>query len=127
MTARIHEDIPLSTLAEKLNELPELNINKTGSVTRLGFWKLGRDMLGDKSFKDFWQIALILAKQRVGRRDLPDWRDWDHLHAHYLLKRDVFLTWDKGILCLSKELRDRFGIVVMKPEEYLQTINNDNL
>jgi len=117
VTARIHEDIPDLPLAEKINELPELNINETGSVTRLGYWKLGRDMLGDKNFSGFFQLAAILANQR-GKKP-PDWRDWDHLHAHYLLKRDVFLTWDEGILCLSKELEDRFGIVVMKPERIL--------
>jgi hypothetical protein len=65
-----------------------------------------------------------LAKQRLAKqrgKKPPDERDWDHLHAHYLLQRDIFLTWDDGIICLSKELKDNFGINVSKPDEYLQT------
>jgi|GEM_PF-4531770 len=53
VTARVCEDIPRSPLAEKLNELPELNINETGSVTRLGYWVLGRDMIGNEAFSNF--------------------------------------------------------------------------
>lgn len=125
VTARVHEDIPQPPLAEKLNELPELNINETGSVTRLGYWVLGRDMLGDEAFESFWVIACDLAKQR-GKKP-PDWRDWDHLHAHYLLQRNVFLTWDEGIICLSKYLREQFSVVVMRPEEYLRITDADNI
>lgn len=33
--------------------------------------------------------------------------------------RDVFLTWDGGILELADALRSRFRIVVMKPEAFL--------
>lgn len=124
VTARIREDIPLPPLAEKLNELTDLSIKQTSSVTRLGSWVLGRDMLGDEAFEDYWSTACELAKQR-GRK-APDWRDWDHLHAHYLLRREVFLSWDGGIICLSGELKTHFGIVVMKPEEYLQISNADN-
>ncbi len=127
VTARIHEDIPEPPLMNKIDELPELNVNKTGSVTRLGFWELGRDMLGDRNFTDFYENALALANKRVGKKHLPDWRDWDHLHAHYLLKRDVFLTWDEGIICLAQELKDRFGVVVMKPEKFLEDFNSYSL
>ena len=124
VTARIREDVPLPPLAQKLNELLELGINETGSVTRLGYWGLGRDMLGDEAFNDFWPTAQALAGQR-GKK-LPDWRDWDHLHAHYLLHRDIFLTWDEGIICLSDDLRTRFGVVVMRPEAYLHLASNSN-
>jgi len=121
VTARAQEDIPHPPLAEKLSELQELNISETSSVARLDYLVLGRDMLGDKAFGQFWPIACALAEQN-GKKP-PDWRDWDHLHAHYLLGRDVFLTWDKGIICLSEELKARFGILVKKPEDYLYTFN----
>ena len=124
VTARIREDVPLSPLAQKLNELPELGINETGSVTRLGYWVLGRDMRGDEAFNDFWPTAQALAEQR-GKKP-PDWRDWDHLHAHYLLRRDIFLTWDEGIICLSDDLQTHFGVVVMKPEAYLHLTSSSN-
>jgi hypothetical protein len=118
ITARVHEDIPHSPLAEKLSELQGLNINETGSVTRLGYCVLGRDMLGDEAFEQFWPQACTLAQQ-YGKKP-PDWRDWDHLHAHYLLKRDAFLTWDEGIIRLASTLKAKFGILVTRPEDYLK-------
>jgi len=121
VTARVHEDVPRPPLAHKLDELRQLGVRKTGSVTRLGFWVLGRDMLADEAFRSFHPTASELAKQ-FGEKP-PDWRDWDHLHAHYLLRRDAFLTWDGGIVCLAETLKDRFGIVVMTPEQYLQAFD----
>ena len=81
-------------------------------------------MFGDETFNDFLPTAAELAKQRG--KTPPDWRDCDHLHAHYLLQRDVFLTWDDGIICLSIELKDNFGINVNRPDEYLHTFNSSN-
>ena len=122
VTRRIRQDIPRPALSEKLNDLPELKIEETGSIARFGYWLLdGREMFGDKTFDDFLSSATELAKQRG--KTPPDWRDWDHLHAHYLLQRDVFLTWDDGIVCLSKELKDNFDINVSRPDEYLQIFN----
>ena len=125
VTARVHEDVPQLPLAQKLNELEELHIHRTSSVARPGYWVLERDMLGDDAFEDYWPSACTLAKQR-GKKP-PDWRDWDHLHAHHLLGRQVFLTWDEGINCLWEELRDRFGVVVMKPEEYLDALDESSI
>jgi hypothetical protein len=126
VTARIREDIPHPPLADNLNNLAEMQIVETGSVTRLGSWVLGRDMFADEAFGHYFDKAIELASKR-GKKP-PDWRDWDHLHAHYLLKRDTFLTWDEGILCLAQELKDNFGINITKPDEYLRAFafnNND--
>jgi len=120
VTARIREDIPSDPLVEMLRELPALNIDETGTVMRLDYGMIDRDILADEDFTAFEAMECALAKQS-GRRP-PDWRDWDHLHAHYLLQRDVFLTWDKGILCLSDDLATRFGIIVMRLGDYLQTM-----
>ena len=120
VTARIHEDVPIEPLASRLNELPLLGISETGSVARVGHWVIGRDMLGDPGFDDYYMTACALAKQRG--EEPPDWRDWDHLHSHFLQGRDYFLTWDKGILCLEQELRELFGIVVLLPEAALERL-----
>ncbi len=120
VTARIHEDIPDPPLSEKLRELPELSIRITGSVARIGYWVIGRDMIGDEAFYDFYSTACKLAR-KIGKCPL-DWRDWDHLQTHYLLRRDFFLTWDEGIICLAEALKNRFNIVVIKPEKYLQSL-----
>jgi len=119
VTARIHEDIPRNPLAERLNELSALNIQETGTVMRIDMGIIDRDIIGDDVFGNFESMGNKLAKQRVPGKAPPDYRDWDHLHGHYLLRRDIFLTWDEPILCLYKELRDQFGVIVMKPEEYL--------
>ena len=51
----------------------------------------------------------------------PDWRDLDHLDAHYRAGRDKFVTFDRGILKLADEL-SQLGIVVISPEELLGEI-----
>jgi hypothetical protein len=73
VTARVREDVPAEPLASRLDELPTLGIAETASVTRLGYWVLGRDRLGADEFVQF--EAELAAS--VGRR--PDWRDLDHL------------------------------------------------
>jgi hypothetical protein len=123
VTARIREDVPKDPLAERVNQLPELGIKETGSVARLDLWVLGRDHLGSEEFES---LRLQLQSEwKPGNPRLPDWRDWDHLHAHMLQRRDVFLTWDKAILRLGQRL-ERFGIRVTKPEQYLSRRSGHN-
>jgi hypothetical protein len=123
VTRRIRQDIPKPELSNKLNELPELLIEETGTVARYGFWLLdGREMIGDNKFTNFLPIAIELAKKRG--KTPPDWRDLDHLQAHYLLHRDVFLTWDEGIICLFTELKEGFNLDVKRPDEYLDFFNS---
>ena len=121
VTARIQDDIPRPPLADRINELPLLNIVQTGSVTRLGAWVLGRDMLGDQSFVDF--VSNLEHRGTISGKKQPDWRDWDHLHAHYLLRRNTFLTWDNRILGFAEALKSQFGINIMTPEDYLANSN----
>lgn len=110
VTARIHQDIWFGELAERLAELGDLGISMTGSVTRVGFWEIGRDRLADPDFVD-WVHNLSVKE--------PDWRDFDHLHAHMLEGRDFFLTWDSKIRHFAKELSTLWGVDVRKPEDYL--------
>lgn len=117
ITARVREDIPNEPLASKLNALDEIGVRETGSVTRLDYWVLGRDQLGSGAFEDF-RLQLESARKE-GDPKLPDWRDWDHLHAHMLQGRTVFLTWDQPILRFRDVLQARFGIRVQAPEGFL--------
>jgi hypothetical protein len=123
ISARVREDIPEEPLASKINTLSDLGVTETGSVTRLDYWVLGRDQLGSDEFEDF-RLQLESARKEGDAR-LPDWRDWDHLHAHMLQGRTVFLTWDRAILRLSQVLQDRFGIRVQAPEDFLGEIDTD--
>ena len=118
VTARIREDIPQPPLSDRINRLREISVQETGTVMRLDVGVLGRDSLGDVGFKD---VADQLTDE-FSRRSTkpPDWRDWDHVRAHYLAGRDVFLTWDKRILDVACDLQDKLGVTVMKPEDYLR-------
>jgi len=119
ITSRIHEDVPNLPLSERINQLEILHINEIPSVTRLDYWKIGRDILGDDIFINC--VKSIIEELAKGNQKPPDWRDFDHLHAHFLLKRDAFLTWDKGILNISSILNEKLGIVIMCPEKFLKS------
>ena len=124
VTTRIALDIPNPPLSDRIRELPQLGIKSIGAPGRWGVstWG-GGDVWGSDLFKE--THALIedqLEGERVAKRKRPDWRDWDHLHGHYLAGRDVFLTWDTGIIGIASVLRAKLGITVMKPEQYLVTL-----
>lgn len=120
VTSRIRSDIPDPPLAEHINELPLLSVKMGPSLFRLGHSRLdGTAYLSDgKTIRVLEEI--IDRFQETGmRKKLPDFRDLDHLEAHKTSKRNIFLTWDKGILHIANCLKRELGIVVMKPEDYL--------
>ena len=117
VSGRIREDIPYPSLSDKINELPELGIQEMGSVIRTGHWRPGRDMAGSTKFQE--AIDSLPDDPSRAKKKRPDWRDWDHVQTHYLNGRDVFLTWDKGILNAASHLKEKLGIVIMTPENYL--------
>lgn len=117
VTRTIRQDVPDRPLAEKIDQLPELGIRETGAVARFGTWTIGVDHLGSAGFEEF-RLRLESERQRGDPR-LPDIRDWDHLHAHMVQGRDVFLTRDGPIKRPARLLYQEFGIRIMGPEEYL--------
>ncbi len=122
VTGRIADDIPEPLLANRINELPNLNVRDVGSIIRFGHWRVGIDVAGRDGFEGFLDSPAVVKKLEglsAGRR--PDWRDWDHLRTHYRYSRDYFLTWDGGILHLAEELQKELGICVRKPETYLSS------
>ena len=123
ITTRIHADVPRPELANRINQFPELRIRHIGSVFRLNHSALnGGDALGSDHFTDA-TASLDDKFEREGRKGKrPDWRDWDHLHGHYLAGRDSFLTWDGPILEVASELKTRLGIIVMTPEDFLASL-----
>lgn len=118
VTARIREDVPRPPLSAQIEELSDLGVEETGTPIRMGFWVMGRDMIASDEFLS--ASEKISTEMRRQGKTPPDWRDWDHLHAHYLHRRDVFLTWDDMMLRAGEELFRVFGIVVMTPEAYLE-------
>ena len=120
VTSRIREDIPDPPLSDEIDiRLKEAGIREIGSIIRIGCWRPGLDMPGSTKFQE--AVNSIPNAPNRPRKKRPDWRDWDHLQAHYLSERDVFLTWDKGILNAARHFKEKLGIVIMDPEEYLQS------
>ena len=125
VTTRIEADIFQPPLADRINELPLLGIEKIGTVARYGVSRYGSgDMYArdSDSFGDAKSSICETLRQR-GRKG-PDWRDWDHIQGHYEAGRDVFLTWDGGMLEITEDLRSRLGVVVMTPEAFLSDATN---
>lgn len=123
VTRRIYEDVPRFPLKDRIDELPEIGINVTGSVFRLDVSALnGGDMLGSDTSMDVFES--VIQSLDIQGLPTPDWRDWDHVHAHYLSGRDAFLTWDKGILRAAPQLKAQLEIIVMKPEEFIARLSD---
>jgi hypothetical protein len=120
VTARIRQDVPAPPLSEQLDRLSEIEVLETGAVARVGLWVIGRDILGDERFE---KISAEIDEElmRRGRRP-PDWRDWDHVHAHCLSGRSVFLTWDDRILEVAPTLSQLLGVIVQTPEAWIQDV-----
>jgi hypothetical protein len=91
-----------------------------GGLFTLGESALGgRDMLGSQAFLD---CKTAFAPWWPSKGRAPDRRDWSHLHAHYVLRRDRFLTWDEPLLELGSILEAGFPLGVCKPDEYLERL-----
>ena len=51
-------------------------------------------------------------------------RDAEHLSTHYQYKRDFFVTMDKALIHKKRELKEKYGIVILTPEECVQEIEH---
>ncbi len=124
VTNRIASDIPHGPLADRLRELPDLGIGEIGTVFRIGMSAIGGpDMLGSDLFGDLQQTIDVELRRR-GRAEVPDWRDWDHLHGHFLKHRDIFLTWDKRLIEAGQLVAKQLPITVMAPGKFLASFES---
>lgn len=117
ISTRIDLDIPCAPLSERIAELPDLGIRTIGSTLRLGTSRYGSgDMLVDDTVTVAEQ-RILSALERRGART-PELPDFDHVFAHYLNHRDVFLTWDKALLAAAGLFREELGVQIAKPEDF---------
>ena len=99
-------------------------IKVIGSTTRLGYWRLGVDLLPDEGV---WKsIARAVCPNRDpefmfrSKGKLPkDSIDIDHLYGHLQSQRDFFVTRDGRLLRAKKRLA-ALGIRVCKPTEIVK-------
>ena len=118
ITTRVSADIPHPPLSNRINQLPELRVQQIGAPARWNVSRWDEDYFADPEFSAFLD-SLVCEDKNEGRKKLPDWRDQDHIQGHYLAKRDVFLTWDTPLLAWAQKLKEKFGVVLMSPEDFL--------
>lgn len=120
ITTRIRADIPHPPLSARIESLPALDIGEIGTAFRLGVSRLGGadTLVGGELWGRFNKL---MNEERPTGKKAPDWRDQDHLFGHFKSSRDVFLTWDRGILNMAGSLKDKLGLVVKTPEEFLNS------
>ncbi len=124
VTRYIDTDIPNDPLRKELAQLPILDIQKTPGVITLDQSPLdGPDGLGSGEFQEI--LNDIYANFKAGDRKLPVAPDFEHLHAHFVQGRDVFLTRDKSLIFYSHRF-ERLGILAMEPDEFLKSFEGVN-
>ncbi len=125
VTHRIQEDLDLRPCEDQL--LTDSYIRKIPSIMRCCFDSRSKRFLLNPEFDKPGSTEFLKAAESIiddffkqTGENPPEYQDWDHLHAHYLSGRDIFLTEDKKILKIKGWLKELLGIVVMKLEEFLR-------
>ena len=131
VTQRIREDIPLRPDEEQL--LFDAYIRRIPSIMRCSFDSKARRFLLNPKFNkpgctEFLKFteSIINSYFKPKGETPPGYLDWDHLHAHYLSGRDIFLTDDQKILKIKDHLKEELGIVVMNFEGFLNTFESSD-
>ncbi len=130
VTQRIRDDLPLNSSDEQF--LRDNYIRKIPSIMRFCFDSKSRRFFLNSEFDkpgstEFVEMAesIIDGLRKTGENP-PEYLDWDHLHAHYMSGRDIFVTEDKKLLKVGCQLEE-FGIRVMRFEDLLRLIENNEI
>jgi len=123
LTTRLDVDVPNGEVREKIDGLQVMSIGTgfTLDTSRLG----GGDFIVD----DDWPERQRQIMSRLfpnADENSPEHKnrlaDVDHLMGHQASGRDYFVTRDKGISEHKDWLRDKHGIKVASPEDFLSEI-----
>ena len=124
VSQRIREDIKLRPDEEKF--LSDYYIRTIPSIMRCNFDSKAQRFLVNPEFNKPGSTEFLKSAESIINNFFkpkgetpPGYLDWDHLHAHYLSGRDVFLTDDQKILKIKDQLKEELGIVVMSLEDFL--------
>ena len=130
VTHRIQDDLSLNSSDEQF--LTDNHIRKIPSIMRFCFDSRSQRFLLNPEFDkpgctEFFKMAesIIDGLRKTGENP-PEYLDWDHLHAHYISGRDIFVTEDKDILKVSCQLK-ALGIRVMRFEELLKLVKKNGI
>ena len=129
VSQRIREDILLRPDEEQL--LFDAYIRKIPSIMRCSFDSRAKRFLLNPKFNkpgctEFLKFteSIINSYFKPKGETPPGYLDWDHLHAHYLSGRDIFLTDDQKILKIKEQLEEELGITVMNLEDFLNSFES---
>ena len=130
VTQRIRDDLSLNPSDEQFLEnsfirrIPSIMRNSYDSESKLFLLNPEFDKPGST---EFLQVAesIIEGLKHTGENP-PEYLDFDHIHAHYMSGRDIFVTEDKKILKMSSKLKD-LGIRIMDFEELLSTMEENGI
>ena len=130
VSQRIREDIQLHPDEEKF--LSDYYIRIIPSIMRSSFDSEAKRFLLNPKFNKPGSTEFLKSAESIidnffkprGEKP-PEYLDWDHLHAHYLSGRDIFLTNDKKILKIKDQLKEELGIVVMSLEDFLNSFEGN--
>ena len=127
VTQRIRDDLPFDSSDEQY--LTDNCIRKIPSIMRCCFDSKSKRFLLNPEYDkpgctEFLKMAesIIEGMKKNGGKP-PEYLDWDHLHAHYISGRDIFVTEDSGILKIGSQLKV-LGMRVMRFEKLLKYIRD---
>ena len=130
VSQRIREDIKLRPDEEKF--LSDYYIRTIPSIMRYNFDSKAQRFLVNPKFNkpgctEFLKSAESIINNffKPKGETPPGYLDWDHLHAHYLSGRDIFLTDDQKILKIKDHLKKELDIVVMSLEDFLNSFEGN--
>lgn len=128
VTHRIRDDLQINASDEHF--IKNNYIRKIPSIMRCSFDSKSKRFLLNPEFDklgctEFLKMAesIIESFKQTGENP-PEYLDWDHIHAHYISGRDIFVTEDKKILKVGCQLKE-LGIRVMRFEELLSLIETN--
>ncbi len=125
VTTRVESEVKEDSTVKVYRSLIEKGqIKVIPSTTRLGYLKLGGDVLPDEQLWKRIAGAVFPNKDagilfRPGNSRTKEFVDVDHLYGHLHSKRDFFVTRDGDILNANKRLAD-IGIQVCAPQELIK-------
>ena len=130
VSQRIREDIPLRPDEEQF--LSDYYIRTIPSIMRCSFDSKAKRFLLNPKFNKPGSTEFLKSAESIINNFFkprgetpPGYLDWDHLHAHYLLGRDIFLTDDQKMLKIKDQLKEELGIVVMSLKDFLNSFEGN--
>ena len=131
VSQRIREDIKLRPDEEQF--LSDHYIRTIPSIMRCSFDSKAQRFLLNPKFNKPGSTEFLKSAESIlnnffkprGEKS-PGYLDWDHLHAHYLSGRDIFLTDDQKILKIKDQLKEELDIVAMSLEDFVNTFKSNN-